>query len=482
MGVGRGLTVAGVVDAVSSSARRPLLPVHRPLPVRRPIPVHRRWHLAAQVLLVGTVFTGVSVEVTGPLAAASTPALASSTVPWSPAPVQAPPGGLTSSAGPGLLSVGNVTCVSNADCIAAGYVQLPNPAAVSYPLKVPQSLYEPVLWHWGGHSWAYQSSGTKGSVGLVGSACASPTDCWAVGGQFVGKLGNQSVGVIVHYDGKSWSPAALASPAGAAFNGVACASASDCLAVGNRQTSGDAAHVLVATWDGKSWKTMSAPSPKAALWSVLESLTCSSATYCLALGDADDSTKGPGYFFAEQFNGTTWSIVPAQDAVQFNMGNESGLFEISCPSQDDCLAVGSALSYTHGELGADFPAGVAETWDGKSWSAQTSTPVLDGVHLILNGVSCTSATDCWVAMGFPSILGPLVHAIPLAHWDGSSFSVSTLKLKGFLAGIACLPENVGTWCVALGEAPGGPRGNSVVMTGGDFLVTSPGPARGAPKP
>ena len=416
------------------------------------------------------------------IVAATAPAPAGPAIPWSPAPVEAPPDGLSSTAGPGVLSVGNVTCVSSADCTAAGYVQVPNPAAGSYPPKVPQSLYRPVLWRWNGHDWAYQTSGTHGSVGLVGSACVSGSDCWAVGAQFVGELGNQSVGVIVHYDGKSWAPSAFPSPAGAAFNGVACPSPSDCLVVGNRQTSANAAHVLVEAWDGKSWSTMSAPSPKPALWSVLESLTCLSASYCLALGDADNSTKGPGYFFAERFNGTSWSMVAAQNSLPFNMGNESGLFEISCPSQSDCLAVGSALGYTRGQLGADFPAGVAERWDGKSWTAVGHIPQVDGGKLILNGVSCTREADCWVAMGFPGIMGPLNHDIPLAHWDGSSFKVSTLNIKGFLAGIACLPENMKTWCVALGEVPAGDNGNKAAMTGGDFLIPSTGRVRGAPEP
>jgi hypothetical protein len=481
MGAGRRVTVAASADDERRSALRLHL-LH--------LPVHRRRHLAS-VLLAGALCTGVSIAGTEPLAAASSPrpmsalapvpSPAGPTVPWSPAPVQSPPGGLSNSQGGfAQLSVGNITCLSNVDCIAAGYLQLANPAANSYPPKAPQSLYHPVLWQWDGHSWAYDSSGTQGSVGLVGSACVSATDCWAVGGQFVGKLGNQSVGVIIHFDGKSWSPSAFPSPAGAAFNGVACPSLSECLVAGNRQTSTDAAHVLVEAWDGKSWRTMSAPSPKGALWSVLESLTCFSATYCLALGDADNSTKGPGRFFAERFNGTTWSIVPDRDTEQFNMGNASGLFEISCTSRDDCLAVGSALYYTHGEMGADFPAGAAETWDGSSWSAASPTPVADGGALVLNGVSCTSDAGCWVAMSLSGPINPFSYGIPLAHWNGSSFSVSMLKIKGFLAGIACLPENVGTWCVGLGEAPGA-KGNSAVMAGGDFLITSPGPLRGAPK-
>lgn len=434
--------------------------------------------VVAGVVFAGVALAGPSVASVGQSAPTAPVAPAGPAIDWSPVAVQPPPGGLSQAA---LVSLGNITCISNADCVAAGYLEVPGPGQSSYPPKGPEDLYRPVLWHWDGHTWSYQVSGTPGSVGLVGTACVSASDCWAVGGRFVGKLGNQSVGVILHYGGKSWSPATFPSPAGAAFNGVACPSASNCLVVGTRQTSAEAAHVLVEEWDGKAWSTMSAPSPQGALWSVMESLNCSDATDCLALGNADDSSKGPGYFFAEKFNGISWSRVTLQSPEPFNMGNASGLFEISCPSQTDCLAVGGALAYTHGEMGADFPGGVAESWNGTSWSAVKPTPQVDQGNLVLNGVSCISGDNCWVAMGFPSILGPLGHAIPVAHWNGSSFSVTTLKTKGFLAGISCLPENVGTWCIAIGEAPAGTKGTGAAMIGGDFLIAS-GPLRGAPKP
>ena len=394
--------------------------------------------------------------------------------------MQAPPGGLSNSLeGLGQLSVGNVTCLSNADCIAAGYLQVANPAADSYPPKVPQSFYHPLLWHWDGHSWAFQGSGTQGSVGLVGSACASPTDCWAVGGQFVGKLGNQSVGVIIHFDGKSWSPSLFPSPAGAAFNGVACPSAADCLVVGNRQTSADAAHVMAETWDGKSWKTMSAPSPKGALWSVLESLTCSSATRCLALGDADNSTKGPGYFFAEQFDGTSWSIVADQDAAEFNMGNDSGLFEISCPSEDDCLAVGSAARLHPRRAGGRFPR-----WSGGNLGRQV---VVRPQANSPRGRRLPRFERCLLHLGEQLLGGD---GLPRHSWPDRPRHpprpLGRLELhrehpedQRFLGRDRLPTRDSGPGAVASGEAPG-QKTNSAVMTGGDFLTPS-GPVKGAPK-
>ncbi len=159
----------------------------------------------------------------------------------------------------------------------------------------------------------------------------------------MGKLGNQYVAVIEHYDGASWSPSPVPSPSGAVFNGVACSSSTDCFAVGTRQTSSSTAHVLVDHWNGKSWTGSSAPSPAGSMWAVMDSVTCLSATDCLALGDYDQSAKGSGYFFGERFNGTSWAVFPLANPTQFNMGNESALY-LSCASSSACLATGSARS------------------------------------------------------------------------------------------------------------------------------------------
>lgn len=76
---------------------------------------------------------------------------------------------------------------------------------------------------------------------------------------------------------------------------------------------------------------------------------------------------------------------------------------------------------------------------------------------------------------------PPGHDIPLGLWNGSSFSESTLQVKGFLAGISCLAENGGTWCIALGEAPTA-KADNATMIGGDFLIARPGLGHGSRKP
>lgn len=425
---------------------------------------HPRRLLVGAVVGSSLVLGSVAVPASSTLmaeAAPTPPAQAPASLDWSPVPVQAPKGGIDTS---DLLSTGNMTCRSRSDCVVAGYVE--SYATVS---TGPAEVYHGVIWHWDGKIWSVQGTGVSGSVGLVDTACPSITDCWAVGASFVGKLLEQPVGLIDHYNGTTWSPSTMPDPNGVAFNGISCTSPSNCVAVGNRELSASSAVPLAYRWDGKSWSSLPIPKPTGALWTVLDAVDCFSPTSCIALGDADNSSKGPGYFFGEALSGASWSLFNMPNTQKFDMGNLTGLYGLSCPQGNSCLAVGSALGYTAGQSGADFPGGVADTWDGTSWASVKSPSPPEGGSYILYTDSCLASTDCWVALGFPSILGPLNHNIPLAHWNGSSFTVSTAPTMGFMAAIGCLDINVGTWCIGLGEAAG-KKLSSATMAGGDFLV------------
>ena len=426
--------------------------------------------------LVGVaILTLLSSVAVAPVA----PAEAVPTVDWSMTSVLPPPWPVSE----GSVSIGNITCLSTVDCLASGYEQLANPAANSYPQKAPSFLYHPLLWRWDGKTWSFEKAPISGSAILVANACPAANSCFAVGGQLVGKLGNQYVAVIEHYNGVAWSPSSVPSPSGATFNGVACSSSTDCVVVGNRQTSSSTAHVLIDHWDGKSWSGSSAPSPAGSMWAVMDSVTCLSATDCLALGDYDRSATGSGYFFGERFNGTSWAVFPVANSMQFNMGDESALY-LSCASSSACLATGSALTYTHGQSGAAFPGGVAESWDGTSWAPVTIPGNRTrGPVYTLNGDSCVSSVDCWAAMSVSPPLNPFGFDVALGHWNGSQLSAVTLPFDGSLAAISCLRLNVGTWCTGLGQKPGKSKASNgeeaAPLFAGDFTVVS---AMGPGKP
>jgi len=63
---------------------------------------------------------------------------------------------------------------------------------------------------------------------------------------------------------------------------VTCASASDCWAVGDQSSCGGCAQTLIEQWDGTSWSIV--PSPNTGVADLLYGVTCASASDCWAVG------------------------------------------------------------------------------------------------------------------------------------------------------------------------------------------------------
>jgi hypothetical protein len=174
--------------------------------------------LAASVLASGTM-SATAGATTRATTRATTSALAGVTdaavttaasLAWHAVAVQAPAGGLGTVAGGAasdILSTGNITCLSTSDCIVAGDLE---------DQDVYPETSRAVIWHWDGKLWASQATGISGDAALVGTACASPTECWAMGAQYVGKGLATTEGVMEHYDGKTWSPVSLPGATGVA--------------------------------------------------------------------------------------------------------------------------------------------------------------------------------------------------------------------------------------------------------------------------
>ncbi len=456
--------------------------------------------LAASMLASGTVTaaagatTNAATVTTSAATATSSPAVATAvSLDWHAVPVQAPTGGLGTVAGGATsdtLSTGNITCLSTSDCIVAGDLE---------DQDVYPETSRALIWNWDGKAWASQTTGTSGDGALVGTACASPTQCWAVGAQYVGKGLATTEGLMEHYDGKSWSPASLPGATGVALNSVSCTSTSDCVAVGNLQTATHAAHALAYGWDGKTWSQLPALSPPGALWTVLQGTDCFAPNDCIAVGDADNSLKGSGYFFSERFNGSSWSLISMPNTAKFNLGDATYL-NLSCPSSNSCLAAGSAWGYTHGAMGLNVLFGVGFSWDGRAWASRAwkaatcfgLCPGASGAKSPLNyerfyypaGASCPAPGDCWANLNLDPIVadgnprqGVLRDDIAFAHWNGTTFQQKTVPVLGFFSSVGCLPSSGGSWCIGLGETPSAWSGTGpsrqvadVSMVGGYFTV------------
>ncbi len=111
----------------------------------------------------------------------------------------------------------------------------------------------------------------------------------------------------------------------------------------------------------------------------LEGVTCTSAAFCMAAGEA----YGPAV--AETWNGAQWTTTAAPELSDVTDGSLKGA---SCVSPTDCTVVGYGHSKDQGTT-----VTLAERWDGVSWSEET-TPREGERPSELTGVSCVALSEC----------------------------------------------------------------------------------------
>jgi hypothetical protein len=258
-----------------------------------------------------------------------------------------------------------VSCVSATVCTAVGEV-----AESGHGKTLTES--------WNGTSWSVVPSPSPGADShLIGVSCVSASACTAVG-YFQLATGGQRT-LVESWNGTSWSR--VPSPSrefNSDLSGVSCASATACTAVGSSTPLMSHFTTLVESWNGSSWSIVASPSPSRS-HNVLGSVSCVSATACMAVG-GDFAIRSRSTALAESWNGTSWSVVPSGSRAA-----TSYLAGVSCVSATACTAVGY---YIHNGIESTL----IESWDGTSWSIETSRN--RGVRSELDGVSCLSATAC----------------------------------------------------------------------------------------
>jgi hypothetical protein len=277
---------------------------------------------------------------------------------------------------------------------------------------------------------------------LFGVSCVSPANCVAVGSIDNGKAGNGLSALADTWNGRSWKTSTMKLPAGAfdvGITGVSCAPAADCFAVGSYATlTGDFA--LVETWNGKAWTPSTPPSPAGSHAIVLYGVSCATATSCVAIGASIGKTGFAA--IAERWNGVTW--VPATlPAVRG--GGDSQLTSVSCATATRCVAAGSHDTFNGGE------SVLIESWNGKAWKVVPAANPAGGNDAFLTGVSCPSARRC-VAVGVAAGSHPGLTGFG-ELWNGSTWRVARVTWprgtgSSFLAGVSCASV---ARCVAAGH-------------------------------
>ena len=347
--------------------------------------------------------------------------------------------------GAGSSNLNGVSCTSTTNCVAVGYYDNGSVAAM---------LAE----HWNGTAWSLDTVPTPpGSLGddLGSVSCTSSSFCVALG---TFDAGAGPMAIAVHWNGSAWSLVSIPHPSvlDNGLNDIACLSTTDCTAVGTYNT-GATSETYVARWDGTAWSIV--PSPNVGppgTSNGLRSVSCTSATTCMAVGVVDDGSSTST--LAMTWDGSTWTIVPSPNAGSAGANNNLG--SVACTSATSCVAVGRYFDSGWNSL--------AMTWNGSAWTVvPAASPGVGSTRL--QSIACVSATACTAVGTFFDGSQQLTMA---QNWDGSTWTLATTPTSGTgdndLRSIACLAASD---CVAVGIAPDSNFDNQTLV----LMSTDPNP-------
>lgn len=248
---------------------------------------------------------------------------------WTVAPSPTP-------AGDGEIDLDGVTCVSASDCWAVGYSDASGPNSTGVGTVIEQ---------YKGSDWTIvpspSASGGRTDE-LAAVTCVSADDCWAVGAYYVAGGGGDNQGLVEQYRGDGWSVVSSPLPPGSvesSLSSVACAGADDCWAVGGWGDVNYGGPTLIEQDTGSGWSIVSSPVPPGSTQSALNGVSCASAADCWAVGFSGDETFNTAALI-EQDTGTGWTIV-SDTTPSGNAGGEL-LSAMTCMSSGHCEAVGEA--------------------------------------------------------------------------------------------------------------------------------------------
>ena len=296
---------------------------------------------------------------------------------------------------------------------------------------------------WNGSKWRIQRDGGPFTSGgsLTGVSCPTKTSCLSVGsiGFNASPAPEGDVTVSEQWNGSRWMAETTAAsvPASGALTGVSCISAAECTAVGWYVNGAGVQVTIAERWNGSSWSLQSTPNQTNAGGDQLTAVSCTSATFCLAVGD------GSAQSFSEIWNGTVWTL---DNTIQ----PSEALDAVSCTSANACTAVGFGGPTRIGPSGLQQST-VAEHWNGLTWTIQSTPNANEDNELA--GVSCPSANTC-VAVGsaFPAAdpqEAGFEQPTLIERWNGSSWSIQPSPPSGgALNAVSCTSA---TACTAVGD-------------------------------
>jgi hypothetical protein len=325
----------------------------------------------------------------------------------------------------------------------AGLASLAITAGASAATSVP---------YWGtALPYAATTSSSNETV-VLGTSCTSVGNCAAVGETDIDVSGSDtSAPFLAAESGGTWGPpTSLALPGGdeGYLESISCTSATSCVAVGADQSADTPIIYPIAvsglTATAQTPVAVTAPGPDA----LLSSVSCVSSGACTAVG----SYMGGDLPMVAYTSGTgPWTVKAAGTSAPVAATSDSVLNAISCPSSGACEAVGEyadtsgnvypwALTVTDGVLGTGTNVGLpGDAVPSDSSEIEEGSFTFNG----LDAVSCPSAGVCTAAGSYSIASGsieavaiPIVNATPGTPVEFGAGS-SASDVETTISGISC---------------------------------------------
>jgi hypothetical protein len=382
-----------------------------------------------------------------------------------PAAVATPSGG---NSNPQLIAV---ACASNTTCIAVGPYYESSDGSYYF-----QSLFTVGTEVGGAWSWSSPTTVTPDSTGygsLNGIACPSATTCIAVGSDQTGTTLRPEYTVISNQNG-TWTAAvatqvALGSQDNPVFQSVACPSPTQCILLGTN----DGPMFSTAQLQGGSWQVSSPVAIPTSAPTDLIAVSCPSLTSCMAVGTEQVASSNEEVVESGELTSGVWNWAgPTVISPDANGGGI--LFGISCPTETDCVADGNAYSSQSGELEADIVTTGRDVGGNWQW---TQSEDLDNGGASSPGdigpISCSTDLHCML-VGAAWSCNCAQYATGVVDGTGSSdwsslaqVSEPGIPLITFQA-VVCLNRDtcVATGYVDVGASGAGASPHSTTLTSG----------------
>jgi len=237
------------------------------------------------------------------------------------------------------------------------------------------------------------------SAFLGGLACTSLTNCIATG--WYQDAANKFIPLAERWNGTSWATMSLPTSTGALLGRISCINAKDCWAGGRNDVT---KRSFFAHWNGTAWSYTPSPVPPGRIPTWIDSVTCSAAGFCMAVGETI------GGYYAARLSGATWISTP----ISGPSGAYPALLGVACTASNSCQSVGTT------DVGFGSTArSVIERWNGTTWTVVPGVNPAGHTAVGFQDVACTAANAC-IAVG--SSDHPTTKTLA-ARWNGAKWAV-----------------------------------------------------------